>query len=80
MKNVVNTITGTLSKILQGVIGLVLSMVLYIAYDNYNSFFLKLIPLIGICFIVRTWHVCNVKRTITEEIQEELNNQERRVS
>lgn len=80
MKNVVNTIRVTLSKILQGVIGLILSMVLYISYNYYSDSFLKLIPLIGICFIVRTWHVCNVKRTIAEDIQEEYNNQEKKVS
>ena len=79
MKNVVNTISGTLSKILQGVIGLVLSVILYIAYNYYNESLLKVIPLIGICFIVRTWHVCSVKRAISEEIQEELNYQERKV-
>lgn len=80
MKNVVNTITETLAKIFQGVIGLVLSVMLYICYNYYNDSLLKIIPLIGICFIVRTWHVCSVKRTISEEIQEELNNQKRRVS
>lgn len=81
MKNVVNTIRVTLSKILQGVIGLILSMVLYISYNYYSDSFLKLIPLIGICFIARSWHVCNVKRTIAEEIQEEeYNNQEKKVS
>lgn len=80
MKNVVNTIRVTLSKILQGVIGLILSMVLYISYNYYSDSFLKLIPLIGICFIARSWHVCNVKRAIAEEIQEEYNNQEKKVS
>lgn len=79
MKNIVNTIKRTLSKTLQGLIGLVLSIALYIVYDNYNGSFLKIIPLIGICAIVRTWHVCNVKRSITEEIQEELDYQERKV-
>lgn len=80
MKNVVNTIRVTLSKILQGVIGLILSMVLYLSYNYYSDSFLKLIPLIGICFIARSWHVCNVKRTIVEDIQEEYNNQEKKVS
>lgn len=80
MKNIVNTIKRTLSKILQGVIGLILSVVLYIAYNNYNDSFLKIIPLIGICVIVRTWNVCSVKRSIAEEIQEELDYQESKVS
>lgn len=59
MNEIRETIKETMTQLLQGVTGLIIGVILYVAYTTYDNFMLQCIFLSGLYLIGRSWHSNN---------------------